>query len=190
MKGWSIMKKLLSLILVLVMVFALGSLVACGGEDADTDKGDDKGSNGVNGTSSVASKDDGVGNVGSLYPKALQNAVLVEVPDVLYTGWGFAGGCVDGVEMEVDDVDLFLQQFGGTLQVIFPEGNTVMLAKSDDAASGTFKKTSDGNGLHLDFGNGVEYYAVFTELGDTTVMMMAQTSAPGTALYFTIISET
>lgn len=182
------MKKLLSLILVLVMVFALGGLVACGGEDADTDKGDDKGSNGGNDTTSVASKDDEIGSVGALYPTALQNIEIADIPEVVGSGWEFAGGCVDGVEMEEDDVSLFLEQFGGTLSVIFTEGDTVMLAKSDGAANGTFKKTSDGNGLHLDFGNGIEYYAVFTQVEDLTVMMMAQTSAPGTALYFTLIA--
>ena len=183
------MKKLLSLILALVMVFTLGSLVACGGEDSDTDKGGNTDSGDKNDISSVVSKDD-VGNVGALYPTALQNIALAEVPEVLYTGWEFAGGCVDGVEMEVEDVSLFLNQFGGSLQIIFPEGDTVMLAKADDAVSGTFKKTTDGKGLHLVFGADVEYYAVFTELGDTTVMMLAKTTEPGTALYFTMISET
>lgn len=182
------MKKLLSLILVLVMVFALGSLAACGGEDTDADKGGNNGSKGGNDTSSATSKEDEAGNVGALYPEALQNIAISEIPEVVGSGWEFAGGCVDGVEMEEDDVSLFLEQFGGTLSVVFPEGNTVMLAKSDGAANGTFKKTADGNGLHLDFGNGIEYYAVFTQVEDLTVMMMAQTSAPGTALYFTLIA--
>ncbi|MGN1231780.1 MAG: copper amine oxidase N-terminal domain-containing protein, partial [Anaerotignum sp.] len=49
---------------------------------------------------------------------------LCEAPDLSGTAWNFAGGLVDGVEMEQSDLDEVLAMYGGTLQFVFNEDGT------------------------------------------------------------------
>ena len=46
----------------------------------------------------------------------LQVAVM-EIPDLSGTEWNFAGGMIDGVEMEEEDLNATLETYGGTLQL-------------------------------------------------------------------------
>ncbi len=174
------MKKLLSLVLALCMIFAFASLTACGGEDTDTNA--DAGSK-APATSDTASTDSAEGNVGSIYPDALKNVEAIPAPDVEYTAWEFAGGCVDGVDMEQAEADAVLATYGGILSFEINADGKLGLYSATQMAEGTYTKTTDGYGYHFQFENG-EYYAVFTTVGEDTVMMLAQPSSPGTALYF------
>jgi hypothetical protein len=180
------MKKLLSLILALCMIFAFASLTACGGEDTDS-KAD--GSANKPAASDTASKNDtndttSEGNVGSIFPDALKNVEAIAAPDLEYTAWDFAGGCVDGKDMNEDEAAQVLAVYGGYLAFEINADNKLSLMSAEQYAEGTYTKTTDGFGYHFQFSTGVEYYAVFTVVGENTVMMIAQPAQPGTALYF------
>ena len=125
-----------------------------------------------------------IGNVGSIFPEVLKNVAVIDAPDLEYTAWDFAGGCVDGKDMNEDEAAQVLAVYGGYLAFEINADGKLSLMSADNYAEGTYALTTDNYGYHFVFTSGVEYYAVFTKVGEDVVMMLAQPKEPGTALYF------
>lgn len=171
------MKQLLSFLLVLALALSMiFVLAACGDEPKETD--------GTTTTTAGENQDE------NLFPEALNALPNNAVPDYLMpSGWEFAGGMIDGVEMEQEDVDAILQATGGTFQVVFSAEGVANLVNGEQVIAGTYEKTSDTE-LFLDFGD-YSYYARFTTLGDDTeAMLMVNPAQADTVFYMILMSET
>lgn len=175
------MKKFLSMILAVILVFAFVGLTACGGEETN---GDDTGSKAPASDTASTESTASEGNVGAIFPEVLKNVAVIDAPDLEYTAWDFAGGCVDGKDMNEDEAAQVLAAYGGYLAFEINADGKLSLMSADKYAEGTYALTTDNYGYHFVFTSGVEYYAVFTKVGEDVVMMLAQPKEPGTALYF------
>ena len=122
------------------------------------------------------------------FPEALADLYAYEIPDISYTGWQLAAGMIDGVEMEQEDLDAVLTACGGTFMFIFDAPGTVSMINGETAFEGTYEALEENVVLYMEF-EGFTYYGVFSVVGDTTVLIIANTEAPGTALYMTQIDE-
>ena len=60
---------------------------------------------------------------------SLWDLANAEIPDLAGTTWGFTGGCIDGVEMEQEDLDSTLEMYGGSLDLVFAEDGTVQMVQ-------------------------------------------------------------
>lgn len=118
----------------------------------------------------------------SVFPEALENIAAIQIPDMDYTGWEFAGGMVDSVEMEEEDVQTVLTACGGLFNFIFGETGVVSMINGEGAFTGTYETLDDSYAMHLVF-EGYEYYAVFTEIEETTVMVLSNPADSEIALY-------
>ncbi|MBE6903037.1 MAG: hypothetical protein E7480_00315 [Ruminococcaceae bacterium] len=170
------MKKILSVLLIVMMLLSvIGIMTGCGDETAaDTSS--------VGGTSSTDtnSKND------VTLPAALANITKINVPNIADTGWTLSGGMIDGVEMEQEDLDNVRNNFGGTMNFYFVDNTKVMLSNGDNALESTYKITDEV--LYMDF-NEYKYHAVFTDIQGTTVMIVANDTDPNSALYFVLVDE-
>ena len=54
---------------------------------------------------------------------------VMEIPDLSGTEWTFAGGMIDGVEMEEEDLNATLETYGGTLGLVFGEDGAVTMVQ-------------------------------------------------------------
>lgn len=151
------MKKILSVLLAVLMLASLVlTMTACGG-DADVEVS---------------------------LPAALANVTKADVPELSGSAWELSGGMVDGVEMEYDDVNTVLENFGGSMNFIFGEDNKVMLSNGEKALESTYTVTDKV--LYMDF-NEYKYHAVFTVIEELNIMIVANDTEPNSALYFSSI---
>ena len=110
----------------------------------------------------------------------LQVAVM-EIPDLSGTEWNFAGGMIDGVEMEEEDLNATLETYGGTLQLVFGEDGAVTMVQGGGNAEGTY----DTIKMTLDFGGTEVTYAGFlSEVGDTVTLIAMSDMNGYDGLYF------
>ena len=116
------------------------------------------------------------------FPEALANLDAYEIPDVSYTAWELAGGMIDGVEMEQEDLDAVLNACGGTFMFLFDAPGAVSMINGEIEFKGTYEALEENVVLYMAF-EGYTYYGVFTVVDEETVMIIANTEAPGTALY-------
>lgn len=177
-RGNDSMKKLFTLLLVVLMLLAMAcAMTACGGE--------------TGGTSSTADADNNADadKNESPFPAALTNVPASPVGQVDYTGWAFAGGMVNNVEMEQADADAYLAQQGGTLQFIFMGENKVQLVTGNGPTEGTYSVVADGYFIDATIGSD-SYYGVFTEVEGAPVLILVNKKDSNTALYMRQISET
>jgi len=174
------MKKLISMILAAAMMLSVACfMTACG--DADTT------SNTSVPTESENLDSEGI-DASETFPEALQNIQANQIDDLSNTGWEFAGGMIDGVEMEQADADAILAACGGKFQIIFLEDNKVQLVNGEQAFDGTFELMNDNYIVNTKF-DGYEYYGALTEVGENLVLILVKTDAPETAFYMSLISE-
>ena len=61
---------------------------------------------------------------------------VMEIPDLSGTEWTFAGGMIDGVEMEEEDLNATLETYGGTLGLVFGEDGAVTMVQGGGNAEG------------------------------------------------------
>lgn len=193
------MKKILSIFLAVAMMLTMVCFMAsCGGDDGaeetkaeekapekDTEKESEKETEKETETETEEET-----HAGAYFPEALKQVPAVPVPELDYTGWQLAGGMIDGVEMEQEDVDAVLQASGGTFQFVFLGEGKVNMISAGTVFEADYTVTEDGYAFHADFGSGYEYYGVFTEVAEETVLIIVNKNASETALYLSYISET
>ena len=116
----------------------------------------------------------------------LQVAVM-DIPDLSGTEWNFAGGMIDGVEMEEEDLNATLETYGGTLQLVFGEDGAVTMVQGGGNAEGTYEYSDDNTAIKmtLDFGGtDVTYAGFLSEVGDTVTLIAMSDMNGYDGLYF------
>lgn len=111
---------------------------------------------------------------------------LCEAPDLSGTAWNFAGGLVDGVEMEQSDLDEVLAMYGGTLQFVFNEDGTAQMVQGGGVLEGTYEYLEgEAVGVIFDY-NGTElrYACVFTDVSGQLVLMAMDDGVGTMGMYF------
>ena len=169
------MKKLLSLLLVVAMLLSMSLLLtACGG-DADTDTNTD---------SSVDADTNDTASSASPFPKEFDNVEAVAVKDVQYgnTTWTFAGGAIDGVEMNQDDAQLFLTGCGGSCTIAFSGDEKATIVMGEATETAPCKVVAEGFFLEIKFAK-TTYYGAFTLQGEMVVLLLCSDAQPDTVLY-------
>lgn len=180
------MKKVWSIVLMAALSLTLVfGLAGCGEESSS-------------GTESAKPQTSSTGSAGgstastqgndSVFPAALKDVQINEIPDMELTGWTLTGGMVKGVEMEEADLNAVLEACGGVFQFIFLPEKAVQMVNGEQSFDGTYEIVQDNYAIHAAF-TGYEYYGVFSTVGDQTVLIIANTKDPETALYFTMIDE-
>lgn len=118
---------------------------------------------------------------------------LVELPEGLAgTGWEFAGGFLEGAEMEQADAEEVLAQYGGKLQIVFEDEANASMVQGGGSLTGTYSVLEDGNTLGLVFDNSgtpLPYACHFADANGTLVMLLVNDDTYQTAIYFTQIVE-
>ena len=188
------MKKFLSLLLVMVMLFSMSMLVACGGETADVDEGNTPV---VDGNDDATTTTEGVSTTttttaanASPFPEALTDVAAIPVPTGLdYTMWTLSGGMVDGVEMEEADVQAILDACGGTLMFMFEQAGAAKLINGNGPIDGTYSVVAEGYFIDAAFTGDYSYYGVFTTVEEVPVLILSNKNDPTIALYMTMLDE-
>ena len=179
------MKKLISMILIVVMMLTTVCFMSACGEDTEVAEGDDSSqvSDDTNPTEVPSSTDNT-----SYFPEALTNVQAYPVPDVSNTGWELAGGIINGVEMEEADVQAVLTACGGKLQFIFLDEGNVQLVNGEKTLDGTYQTVAENYFIDAVF-EGYEYYGVFTDVNGTTALIIVNKTESEKALYMVQIDE-
>ena len=116
----------------------------------------------------------------------LQVAVM-EIPDLSGTEWSFAGGMIDGVEMEEEDINESLEAYGGTLQLVFGEDGAATMVQGVGNVEGTYEYSDDNTAIKMtfDFGGTELVYAGFlSQVGDTVTLIAMSDMKGYDGLYF------
>ena len=124
------MKKFMALMISMMLVL---SLTACGDTEETTSDAASVESVAEDVAESVEEEiasEEEADTVSSLWD--LANA---ETPDLAGTTWSLVGGCLDGVEMEQEDLDATLEMYGGKLELAFAEDGTVQMVNVNDQNS-------------------------------------------------------
>ena len=112
---------------------------------------------------------------------------VMEIPDLSGTEWTFAGGMIDGVEMEEEDLNATLETYGGTLQLVFGEDGAVTMVQGGGNAEGTYEYSDDNTAIKmtLDFGGTEISYAGFlSQVGDNVTLIAMSDMNGYDGLYF------
>lgn len=184
------MKKFITAILSATMVLAMAlCLTGCGdseesGEQQEVQTADQT----VSEEAQAADQTDGEEAAASIFPEALEDVESYAIEDISNTGWQLSGGMIDGEEMEQADLDAVLAACGGALQLVFADDSSVQLINGETAYDGSYEYAADQFAIHAVF-EGYEYYGVLTYIDEQPVLIIANTDAPGQALYLTQIEE-
>lgn len=173
------MKKILSMLLVCALMLAsVFCLAACGEEPAPGTEGGDT----TPTTTAPASP----------FPAALTNveAMLISQLNLEYTGWQFAGGMVNGVEMDETTAQSVLDIFGGSIQFVFQNAGYCNMLNGENLLEGTYTEVADGYFLDIACSGDNNYYGAFTMVEEEPVLILVNKKDSATALYMTMISET
>ncbi len=158
------MKKVLSILLAVSLVFGMTFVMsACGDNSAETEQNE-------------------------FLPEALRAVTAEMISDLEGTAWQLAGGMIDGVEMEQEDLDALLEAAGGAIQYIFTDDANIQMATPLNTLDGTYTLESENTIVHMVFPQ-IEYYGIFSIIGEQTVFMIADPNQAGSALYLTQVEE-
>lgn len=163
------MKKFMALMMSMMLVL---SLTACGDTEETTSDAAPVESVaedvGESVEEEIASEEE-ADTVSSLWD--LANA---ETPDLAGTTWSLVGGCLDGVEMEQEDLDATLEMYGGKLELAFAEDGTAQMVQGAGAWDGTYEYLEDGGiSMNIDAdGTALDYTGIFSMVGDQLVLML------------------
>lgn len=203
-------KKIVTLMLSLAMVL---SLTACGGNGKD-EKKDDSSTSAKTETSEsaddaasddaddaenaddAASDDASDANADAAGTEAsdsllslLSQLDVQEVSDAIVgTEWGMSGGIVDGVEMEQEEYDASLEQYGGTLNIVFDDAENISMVQGGGTLKGTYTSVSDNYLMEIIFDNNgteLKYAGLFANVDGTKVLMLFSDDTGKNAIYFT-----
>lgn len=137
-----------------------------------------------------AGADDGEGTE---LPGLMQHLVPAQLPENLAgTGWEFSGGYIDGKNMEQEEAEAALAQYGGTLQVVFVDDSTVAMVQGSGQLAGTYAPAGDGYTAAITFDNNgseLKYAGIFSDVGGTAVLVLFSDATFMNAIYFTQIEE-
>ena len=185
-------KKVLRIVLMtLLSLILMFSLAACGGDSdsgSETSKSQTDSAENKDNTKKPDSTTEATENNDSAFPAALKDVEVGQIPDIDLTGWNLSGGIIVGVEMEQADLESTLEACGGTFQFIFMQDKAVQMVNGEKSFDGTYEIVEDNYAIYAKF-TGYEYYGVFSTVNDQTVLIIANTKVPETALYFTQIDE-
>ena len=112
---------------------------------------------------------------------------VIESPDLSGTEWTFAGGMIDGVEMEEEDLNATLETYGGTLGLVFGEDGAVTMVQGGGNAEGIYEYSDDNTAIKmtLDFGGTEISYAGFlSQVGDNVTLIAMSDMNGYDGLYF------
>lgn len=112
---------------------------------------------------------------------------VMEIPDLSGTEWSFAGGMIDGVEMEEDDVNTSLEAYGGTLQLVFGDDGAVTMVQGVGNVEGTYEYSDDNSAIKMTFdfgGTELVYAGYLSEVGDTITLIAMSDMNGYDGLYF------
>lgn len=188
-------KKSVSMLLLSAAALAMTVLMtACGGKSSESSKETPAQTAGE--TSKADTPDpgttddtpDATKDSASVFPEALEKVDAYPIPDISNTGWELKGGMIKGVEMEESDLQAVLDSCGGKLQFIFLDAEKVQMVNGNDSFDGTYKYLQDNYAINAVFED-YEYYGVLTQMDDITVLILANKTAPETALYMMQIDE-
>ncbi len=159
---------------VMGLVLAL-SLTACGEEEVIVENTNEEVSVEVQTQEATEAPTETVAETGTEAEGGpLLQVAVMEIPDLSGTEWNFAGGMIDGVEMEEEDLNATLETYGGTLQLVFGEDGAVTMVQGGGNAEGTYEYSDDNTAIKmtLDFGGTEVTYAGFlSEVGDTVTLI-------------------
>ena len=124
----------------------------------------------------------------NVFPAALADVPAYEISDLSLTGWQLAGGMIDGVEMEEEELNAILTACGGSFVFVFLNEGKVQMVNGETAYEGTYELVYENSAVHAVF-DGYEYYGVLTDVNGVNVLIIANTDAPGTAFYLSLIEE-
>ena len=116
----------------------------------------------------------------------LQVAVM-EIPDLSGTEWNFAGGMIDGAEMEEEDVNTSLEAYGGTLQLVFGDDGVATMVQGVGNAEGTYEYSDDNTAIKMTFdfgGTEITYAGFLSQVGDTVTLIAMSDMNGYDGLYF------
>ena len=118
----------------------------------------------------------------------LSGITLVEIPDVFDTYWDFTGGCVNGKELEADEVAAIKKE-KTYVMFYFPGGTSALMEwGGGNSIWGEYGIKSDGYTMNFTMNDNektVRYEAVFTNVDDKLVMILFLDENTETVLYFT-----
>lgn len=211
-------KKLLALMLSLGLML---SMAACGDEVGDgesvggsvpkSENGSSVPEAGSNGSDAAAGNDgaqdgaqgDEAGTSGEI-ENFLADCTLLKPDDdftdspwefreLINTGWNFAGGIIDGVEMGEEDIKASLELWGGMLNIVFDsDGETVLMLQGNGTLNGSVSLAEDGYLMNLAFQYGesqLNYIGALAVVEDEPVLFLFSDTSAQNVLFFTYISE-
>lgn len=118
----------------------------------------------------------------------LSGITLVEIPDIFDSYWDFTGGCVNGKELEADEVAAIKKE-KTYVMFYFPGGTSALLEWGGGASiRGEYIVQPGGYTLGMtmdDNGKTVQYTAAFTNVDDELVMILFLDEKAETVWYFT-----
>lgn len=110
-----------------------------------------------------------------------------ETPDLSNTVWSFAGGYVDGEEMDQAEMDASLAAYGGKLQFTFDAAGGAQMVQGGGTLNGTYQYLEDGVvGVTFDYeGSELRYACVFSWTDEDELLMIALSDDTGdNGIYF------
>ena len=102
-------------------------------------------------------------------------------PDMSNTTWSFAGGYIDGAEMDQAEMDASLAEYGGKLQFAFDANGGVTMLQGGGSVQGTYQYLDDGSvGLIFHYnGEELRYACIFSWTDDNELLMVAISDSAG-----------
>lgn len=183
------MKKILSLLLAVALIFVSGAIITgCGDETTDTNNESVADVENVETTPTAGNSVVGDVKLADFFPEALANAAAYAIEGLEGTTWQLAGGMVDGTEMEQADLDALNSNAGGVIQFVFADATKAQMVGGENVIDGTYSLKNDDTIVHIVLPQ-IEYYGVVTIVAEATVLMLATPNQVGSALYFSQVTE-
>lgn len=106
--------------------------------------------------------------------------------DVANTTWNFAGGFIDSVEMTEEEAAASLEMYGGTLQLVFDDGEGVQMVQGGGTLEGRWAYSEDNTvGVLFELEDGDLFYLCsFAEIDGQVVMVAYSDESGENAIYF------
>lgn len=122
----------------------------------------------------------------------LSQLTIIGPSEDMFAGWTLTGGMLDGVEMNDTDVEQVLENYGGILQFVFNEDETVDMIQGGGYLEGTFSVADDGYSMPMVFDNAgtqLSYVGIFVQVDNSMVLVLLPDDSGQNALYFSMIDE-
>ena len=116
----------------------------------------------------------------------LWDAVTVETPEMADTIWNFSGACIDGNELNLEEVTETLNLYGGTLQFAFGSDGTAQMIQGGGTLDGTYDYLEDGSVCVTFDNNGTELpcACIFVDLDGLTMIAIPADESGMNGVYF------